>query len=225
MDRDIICRIKAVAAPAAIYARDLYALTVAVNAVGETLYPAADMRATKKLTLGAVMTALGVAFMALGAYVEVLDFSALALVSLLMVFMCIEVGAPYNWLTYAATSLLGAVFFTSRPVWGMYLLIFGIYPILKGFIERFGRGFWIPVKLVTFNLLFIPAIFLSQLISGIPFFSVGELNLPDWLDPRLVIVALYVICNVAFALYDAFLTSMIRFYFARLRPRFVRFLK
>lgn len=183
------------------------------------------MKATKKLTLGAAMTALGVALMAIGAYVEVLDLSALALVSLLTVFMCIEVGAPYNWLTYGATSVLGAVFFTSRPVWLMYLLIFGIYPILKGYVERLKRGFWLPVKLVVFNILFIPAIFISQLISGVPFFSVGELNLPEWLDPRVVIGALYVICNMAFVLYDVFLTSMIRFYLARLRPRFSRFLK
>ena len=184
------------------------------------------MRASKKLTMGAIITAMGVVFMTLGAYVEVLDLSVLALASLLMVFMCIEVGAPYNWLTYAATATLGAVFFFSAsPVWILYLFIFGLYPIIKGLIERLKRWLWIPLKLLWFNFSFIPVIILAGVTTGTPIFATDGIILPEWVDIRLVTVGLYVVCNVGMILFDAFLNSMIRFYLIRLRPRFASLLK
>ena len=190
-----------------------------------TSFLAVDMRATKKLTVGAIMTALGVVLMALGAYVEVLDFTVMVIASLIMIFVDVEIGSPYTWLTWAATSLLGALFFTVRPVWILYLFIFGFYPILKGYIEKMKRGARIPLKLVLFSVLFMPVVLLTQLITGVPFFAVGELNLPGWVDSRVVTALLYAVCILGMFLYDAVLNTMIRFYFLRLRHRFARFLK
>ena len=180
------------------------------------------MRQTKKLTLGAMIIALGVLFMTLGYFVEALDLTVAALLSLTMAFAFIELGSPYTYIIWLATSLLGGLFFTASLVWLTYFLIFGIYPILKAYIERAPKWSWIPIKLLVFNAMLIILIFVSQLIVGVPLFSVGE-ELSEY--AVYIKVGLYVLCNIAFFVYDVFMTVMIRAYLTRLRHRFSRFLR
>jgi hypothetical protein len=180
------------------------------------------MKETKKLTIGAMMIAIGVAFMALGAYVEALDLTVAALLSLVVAFVCIELGSPYIWIVWLGTSLLGAVFFTGSFVWITYFLIFGLYPILKGLIERLRlKWLWILVKLAVFNVMLPLLMLASQYIIGIPLFALEGV----FKDNVFVLIGLYLLCNVAFFLYDVFMTVMIRAYLERFRPRFSQFLK
>lgn len=180
------------------------------------------MRKTKKITLSALMIAMGVLFMTLGYFVEALDLTVAALLSCVVVLVVIEIGSPYTFMVWLGTSLLGALFFTGSFVWLTYLLIFGIYPILKNYIERLPRAFWYPVKLIFFNAALIALIFLGELIVGVPFFAVGE-NMAEY--EQIIKAALYIGFNVAFVLYDIFLNLMIRAYFIRLRSKFSRFLR
>jgi hypothetical protein len=146
----------------------------------------------------------------------VLDLSACALASLVMVFSYIELGSPYTFLIWICTTLISALIFPSSPVWIEYLLVFGIYPILKAYIERLPRLFWWPIKLVYINAVIWLLILFVQLIFGIPFLEGDTV----WLR-----AATYVLINVAFVMYDMFITVMVRFYFDKLRHRFLRFLK
>ena len=179
------------------------------------------MRATKKLTLSAIITAFGALFMSLGAFVEVFDLTAAALASLLMVFVYLEIGSPYTYLVWICTTLISALIYPGSLLWLEYLFIFGIYPILKGYIERLYRPFWLILKLLYANLTVFLVFYLGELVLGIPF-SEGELfGLPGY-AVRLVLVLLL---NLAFLLYDIFINVMVRFYMTRLRGRFKRFLK
>lgn len=180
------------------------------------------MRKTKKLTLGAMMIAIGVLFMALGYFIEALDLTVAALLSLIMAFMFIEVGSPYTYAVWLGTSALGAVFFTGSFVWLTYFLIFGIYPILKAYIEKLPRGFWLIVKLVFFNIAFVLLIVFSEFILGTPFFTVSE-GYED--SANLIKAAFAAAFNVAFVIYDIFMTLMIKTYLVRFRPKFSRLLK
>ena len=72
------------------------------------------------------------------------------------------------------------------------------------------------MKLIYANAVILALIFLSKLITGLPFFET---------DSKLIIAGLYIVLNVAFVLYDIFLTVLIRFYMSRLRARFKKFLK
>jgi hypothetical protein len=163
-----------------------------------------------------MMVAMTVLFMALGAFVEALDLTVAALCSLVLVFVFIEIGSPYTWLVWLCSSVLGFVFFSGSFVWITYLLIFGIYPILKAYIERLPRVWWLMVKLAVFNAMLVLLIYLSELVFGVPLFAV---------DNKLFVAGLYALCNVAFAMYDLFLTVMIRTYLAKIRHRFSGFLK
>ena len=162
------------------------------------------------------MVALSVVMMLLGAVVDVLDLTACAFASLVMVFAYIELGSPYTFLIWICTTLISAIIFPASLVWIEYLLVFGIYPLIKAYIERLPRGFWWPLKLVFINAIIWLLILLVDLIFGTPFLE-G--------DTLLLRVATYVLINIAFVAYDFFITIMVRFYFDKLRPRFQRFLK
>ncbi len=183
------------------------------------------MRQTKKITLSAACIALGVVFMALGYFVEVLDLTVSALISCIMAFVFIEIGDKYAFGVWLATSLLGAVFFTASLVWVTYFLVFGIYPILKAYIERLKRPLWTPIKLAVFLVSALLVLLVSEFILGIPFFS-DDMSIPIFSGNTTVLkVAIFVALIGAMYLYDIFMTAMIRFYFASFRRRIQTLLK
>ncbi len=174
------------------------------------------MRTTKKLTLSSIMVALGAVIMALGAMVEVLDLSVCALASLIVVFIYLEVGSPYTWLTWLATSLITFLIFPGKPIWLNYFLIFGVYPLLKAYIEKLPRYVWIIVKLLYANAVIWVMFFLMELIFGMPLFEKDVF----WLK-----AVLYVVMNVAFVAYDLFITVSVKIYFGKIRPKIASMLK
>ena len=183
------------------------------------------MKETKRLTFAATAVALGVVFMTLGFFVEVLDLTVAALTSILMLFICIEVRGAYPFLVWIATSLLGAVFFTGSLVWVTYLLIFGIFPIIKAYIERLGRPLWWVMKLIFFSVSAPSVVLISEKLLGIPFFS-EELNIPFLEGNELIVrIAVIALLIAALMVYDVFLTVMVRAYYARVRPMMKRILK
>ena len=174
------------------------------------------MRKTKKLTLSAIMTALGVVFLSLGSAVELLDFVTCIFASVIMLFIYIEVGSPFTWLTWLTTALLCYLFFPASFVWLNYLLAFGLYPIVKAYIEKLPKMLWLLMKLVYVNAVIWALIFLYDLIFGVPLLGLDKL----WLK-----IVAYVVINIGFLAYDIFLTLAVRLYLVKYRHRFARFLK
>ena len=174
------------------------------------------MRKTKKITLSAMVIALGTLFMVLGGFIEVLDLSASAIASVLVAFVYIEIGSPYTWLVWLGTTLASFISFSGSVLWLEYFLVFGIYPILKAYIERTPRRLWIFLKLLYIN------VTLWLIFAGFEFIFKTSVFIVDKLWVK---IGIYAIMNIAFVAYDLFITVMVRFYFARLRPRFKHLLK
>jgi len=174
------------------------------------------MRTTKKLTLSAILVALGAIIMALGAMFEVVDLTVCAIASLIVVFIYLEIGSPYTWLVWLSTSLVTFIIFPAKTVWFNYLLIFGVYPLLKAYIEKLPRLFWIIVKLVYINAVIWIMFFLMDIIFGYPLFEKDAL----WLR-----IVLYVLMNVAFIAYDLFITVSVKIYYGKIRQKIARMLK
>ena len=170
------------------------------------------MKDTKKLTLSAMLTALGVVIMLLGAVIETLDLSVGAIASLIVVFVFVEIGKPYHWLVWICTSLITALIYPGSALWIEYLLIFGIYPILKAYIERLPRWSWWPVKLVYINAVVGLLALAMEKLLGIPFFEDEGV----WMR-----VLFWALLNVAFVMYDIFLRTLLRVYFAKYRERII----
>lgn len=174
------------------------------------------MKKTKRITLSALLVALGAVLMALGSFVEVLDLTVSAIASLIVVFVYLEIGSPFTWLVWLATSLVAFLIAPGSTVWLTYLIVFGIYPILKAYVERLPRPLWLVAKLAYVNAVIWALFFLVELLFSVPFFNTDAL----WLK-----IALYVLINVAFVAYDAFITVAVRIYLAKYRRRLSRFLK
>lgn len=180
------------------------------------------MKETKKLTISAMVVALGVLFMTLGAVLSVLDLTCAVLASLLVAFIYIELGSPYTWLVWLGTSLLSFILFPGSFMWLTYLAVFGIYPIIKGYVERLPRFLWLILKLVYLNLSMLLLVLFSEALVGQSFFGdVSEIPL----EPMIVYIILWVILNIAFLLYDRLIVVLIVFYEKKLRPRFKNLLK
>lgn len=181
------------------------------------------MKQTKKLTLSAMVVALGTVFMILGAVIEVFDLTAVALASVLVAFVYIELGSPYTWLVWICTTLTTFIMYQHSAMWFIYLVLFGIYPIIKGYIERLKRPLWWPLKIVFGNLAFVAMLFGVQLITGLPFIDASESFLG--ITGRAIYVLTWILLNVAFVAYDFFVTVMVRFYMVKLRHKFKKILK
>ncbi len=174
------------------------------------------MRATKKLAISAMVVALSAVLLMIGAFVSVADLLMGAIASLLVVFVFIEIRSPYTWLVWLATTL--TVFFmpSGMAVGALYFLVFGLYPILKAYIERTPRPLWWIIKLIYVNAVIVILLIASGFILGVPFFE-SEL----WY----VNAALWLLMNVAFVAYDMFITVMVRLYMIKYRKIFRKFLK
>ena len=181
------------------------------------------MKQTKKLTISAMVVALGTIFMLLGAVIEVFDLTAVALASVLVAFVYIEIGSPYTWLVWICTTLCTFLCYQHSPMWFIYFVLFGIYPILKGYIERLPRAFWWPIRILFGNVAFVLMIFGVGFITGIPFIDTEE-TFFGITGSALYIVAI-VLVNLAMVAYDFFLGVMIRYYMENLRPKFKKILK
>ena len=174
------------------------------------------MSQTKKITLSAMTVALGTVFMIIGAVIDVLDLSVCAVASMLVVFIYLEIGGYYPWLVWICTSLATALLYPSSIIWAEYLLVFGIYPLIKAYIERLPKWSWLIVKLVYINAVVCGLYLICERLLGIPFFE-------D--EGRILIIVTYVLMNVAFVMFDLFITVMVRFYFDKLRSRISKLLK
>ena len=70
--------------------------------------------------------------------------------------------------------------------------------------------------MVYANAVIVALFFVCEKLLGVPFFT----DEAQWMR-----VLVYVLTNVAFIAFDYFIVVMVRFYMARLRPRFKKFLK
>ena len=180
------------------------------------------MRETKKLTISAMTVALGTVFMSLGAIFSVLDLSCAVLASLLVSFIYLELGSPYTWLVWLCTSLCSFLLFPGSMMWIVYLAVFGVYPIVKGYIERLPRFAWFILKIVFLNAMLALLVFSCELLVGQSFF--GDVSDMPF-DPTVAYAILWAMLNVAFVLYDRMIVVMVVFYERRIRPKLKNLLK
>jgi hypothetical protein len=174
------------------------------------------MKKTKKITVSAMMVALSVAFMTLGYFVETLDLTVAAFASLVVALIYVEIGSPYTYLVWICTSVLSFIFFPASVLSLEYFLVFGIYPILKGYIERAPRVLWYVFKLIFINVILVLLTLGSELLLGVPLVAI---------ENKIIVALIYLVMNVAFIVYDMFITVMLRVYLFKFRNRIKNLLK
>ena len=170
-----------------------------------------DLNSTKKLTVCAMLAALGVVMLYLGSMIEVLDISMAVVASLLTVIAVIEYGGGAPWMIYGVTAILSLLLLPNKTPAAFYAIFFGFYPILKEKFEKKPRFFSWVLKEITFNV--------SLLLVGILtlWLLLGANN--SLVNPLTVSIAV-VLAEAVFVAYDIAMTRLISFYIINLRKRF-----
>lgn len=161
---------------------------------------------TRRLAICAILSALGVVILYLGALVEVLGLSVAAIASLLCVLAVLEMGGAWPWLIYFVVAILSLVLLPVKSAAVIFALFAGYYPILKAYYERLRPIVSWILKMVNFNVALAVLLWLSLLFT------------PEAVAPILV-VAMVFLGNAFFVLYDIALTRLISMYLRKLRGR------
>ncbi|MBQ7173650.1 MAG: hypothetical protein IJR88_06005 [Clostridia bacterium] len=164
----------------------------------------------KKLTVSALLVALGVLFLYLGSLLDVLDLSTAALASLLVAYSVLELSGPYPYFLWLGTSLLGLLLLPQKSPALFYALFAGYYPIVKAIFEKKLPGWlaWI-LKILVFH------VSLAAFAGVLKLFFPGELS--TYFEKPWLPLALYGLSLVCFVLFDLLLSRLIPLYYNRLQ--------
>ena len=166
-------------------------------------------KSTAVATAG-VLSALTVVILLLGSLIELLDLSAAAMASLVVMVALIELGVGYAWGVYAASAVLSVLLFpkTATVVFASFV---GFYPIVKVYLDRIKpRVLQYVAKLGLFNAFLFGILWILNRLLGAD---------NDW---SVLGYPLYVLGNVTFAVFDFAITRLALFYIYKLRNRFKR---
>ncbi len=158
------------------------------------------------VALTAVLAALSLVFLYVSCMVPTGRMGVVAVAGLLPAAAVVSAGPAAGALCYAGTGLLALILLPDKGNALLYLLFFGVYPLVKYAVERLRRlPLELVLKLAFFNAAFslfwfaLRAVFLAALPVG---------DWATWL--------LYLGGNAVFLVYDFGFTKLIGFYIARI---------
>lgn len=163
---------------------------------------------TSRIALGGILGALAVICLFLAVVLPTNRLAFYALSSFFSSIVIIESGLKAGWLFFAATTLLSAIIIPDKVGVVPYVIFFGIYGIIKFYIERLNKiVLEYLLKYIYFNLCVVFAIIMIKQF----FVQSISVAIPWWA----VILALEVI----FFIYDYVYTLFIAYYRNKLKSR------
>ena len=172
---------------------------------------------TKNITFCGISAALATVIMLTG-YFPYLTYAIPCIASLAIMAVVIELGYKYALATYLV-SLLPIFLFCELESKLLYIFLVGFYPILKAIFEKpRSRVLEYALKIALVNVAIFVIYLLSTLIFGLSFDDMGELG-------KLGGIALVVLANVTFLLYDMCIGKMAFAYIIKFHPIVKKLLK
>lgn len=160
----------------------------------------------KEITLSAVLIALTIVILYLNLLLPISTISILTLASLLIPIALIRGSMKSAILVYISSSIIG-FFILPINIILLYILFFGIYGIVKFYIEKINElPLEIFIKIVFFNII----LFLSFFIFK-SFIAIEITKLPIWL--------FFIMAQIVFLVFDYALTLLISFYLERIHSK------
>ena len=166
---------------------------------------------TRDLAFAGIITAFIVLVLYLESVIPTGRAGFLVLSSFLLCAVYLESGMKWLMATYMASSLLALLLVADKIGLLPFVLLFGIYPVLKNLVERV-RSIWLEwaLKLAGFNIL---------LLAG---YAVFKPLLPVALTGSAYVIPAIAVFEFGFILYDLVFTQWIHFYLERIAPRIRR---
>ncbi|MDD6283761.1 MAG: hypothetical protein PUB05_00120 [Firmicutes bacterium] len=176
------------------------------------------MRQSKKVAFCSLIAALSCAILVVTRVFATASYACSALAGLLSITVVLEFGYKWALAEFAVSAIMAAIF-SSPDAAITYILLFGYYPVLKGFIESRIRRRPIQwgIKMVYFNAVMVLCYILTVAIVG-PIDDMGFLGAYGL--PLLALV-----CNIAYVIYDIGTSRIIAGYNYKLRGRVHKLLK
>ena len=173
------------------------------------------------IALGGVFGALSVVCMLLGVIIPIAMYIAPALAALLVMVAKEECGDTTAWTLYGAVSIISLLLVPDKEVAFVYVFLLGYYPMLKPRLDKI-RSRWLrfAAKMAFFNAALAVAysILLFLLFPGWDKLAGNSAQL-------LTTLAIWVMGNVSFYLFDRAIVILLRLYQLRWQPRLHRLLR
>ncbi|WP_315067526.1 hypothetical protein [uncultured Clostridium sp.] len=157
----------------------------------------------KHIAENGIITALTLAILYSASIIPISTLSILTVASCLIPISIIRTSIKNTILVYIASSIL-SFFLVTINIAMYYILFFGIYGIIKYFIEKVRN---MPIELILKLLIF------NILLAVIYFIGI---NLLINLDVKFPLYIIWIIAQVVFLIYDYALTLIISFYLNRI---------
>lgn len=170
--------------------------------------------------MSGVLCGLAVVLMLSGSIIPFATFCAPALSGLLMIPIAMECGMRFGWISYLAVSILSILLVPDKEMAAIFLFILGYYPMLKAYLHRIkSKILRILAKAAVFN-----GAILAMYSILLFVFPVQALVQEFSSTAKPMLVALLLMGNLCFWIYDAALVNIVRVYTIKLRPRIKKIL-
>ena len=160
----------------------------------------------KEITLSAILIALTIIILYLNLLLPISTISILTLASLLIPIALIRGSMKSAILVYISSSIIG-LFLIPINIILLYILFFGIYGIVKYFIEKINNmPLEILFKIIFFNIILFISFFIFK-----TFISIQITKLPIGL--------FWIMAQVVFLIFDYALSLLITFYLEKIHTK------
>ena len=176
----------------------------------------------KNIALGGILVALTTIVLYLAAFLPISTLAILTIASAIIPICIIRSDVQTSIFVYIASSLI-AFFLVPINISLLYFIFFGVFGIIKFFIERLRKEkLEILLKLVFFNIAFIIGFLIMQNILGINVITGLETivsRLFDTSTKAIASIILWIIAQPVFLIYDYAMTMIITFYMERIHKK------
>lgn len=163
---------------------------------------------TKKITLSGILLSFAVISLFLATVVPTNTLSFYALSSFFVAIIVLQFGIKSGWIFYLASSALSFILLPDKAGLVPYLAFFGLYGIIKFYIERLNKiVLEYILKLAFFN----SALFLALMLVKQFLLEHVNVNFPWWI--------IILVFEIAFIAYDYVYTLFIQFYNTKLKRK------
>lgn len=170
------------------------------------------------VALGGITAAVSLLLMFMTSLFPMLDFALPAAAGALLAVIVIEINKKWALTAYATVAVLSMFIVPSKESGLLFVLFMGYYPIVKSAFERLKKPYlqW-ALKYLLFNVAVVAYYFVTMrfVTDASLMEDAGKLG-------KYTAVALLLLANAVFAVYDIALTRLISMYYNSFRKRFLR---
>ena len=173
----------------------------------------------KDIALGGILVALTTIVLYATSILPISTLAILTIASALIPVCIIRSNIQTSIFVYISSSLI-AFFLVPINISFLYFVFFGVYGIIKYFIERIRKEkLEIVLKIVFFNIAFIIGFIIMQNVLGINIIAGLEVLMSRFFDTSgrtIASIILWIVAQPIFLIYDYAMTMIITFYMERI---------